>query len=85
MFYIWKILRLDLDRRARSSNPDLPVEITITDCGIEAPSTEPLLVLVTDGVDATAQALRDRGVPILAEPAEWSFQPGHTAAAFQDS
>jgi hypothetical protein len=41
--------------------------------------------LVTDGVEATAQSPRDRGVPILAEPAEWPFQTGHTADAFQDS
>ncbi|MHB8289738.1 MAG: VOC family protein [Acidimicrobiales bacterium] len=51
----------------------------------EAPSTQPVLVLVTDDVEGTVQALRDGGVPILAEPAESPFQPGHTAAAFQDS
>jgi predicted enzyme related to lactoylglutathione lyase len=49
----------------------------------DAPSAEP--VLVADGVEATVQALRDRGVPILAEPAESPLRPGHTAAAFQDS
>lgn len=53
--------------------------------GGDAPSREPVLVLVTDDVQATVQELRDRGVPILAEPAESPFQPGHTAAAFQDS
>ncbi|MHB8289749.1 MAG: VOC family protein [Acidimicrobiales bacterium] len=51
----------------------------------DVPSTEPVLVMVVDDVEATVQALRDRGVPILAEPAESPFQPGHTAAAFQDS
>ncbi len=51
----------------------------------DAPSPGPVLVLVTDDVEATVQALRDRGVPVLAEPAESPFQPGHTAAAFQDS
>jgi len=51
----------------------------------DAPSTEPVLVLVTDDVEADIQALRDRGVPIVAAPAESPFQPGHTAAAFQDS
>jgi len=51
----------------------------------DAPSPGPVLVLVTDDVEATVQALRERGVPILAEPAESPFQPGHTAAAFQDS
>lgn len=51
----------------------------------DAPSTGPVLVLVTDDVEDTVQALRDRGVPILAEPAEPPFQPGHIAAAFQDS
>jgi len=51
----------------------------------QAPSTEPVLVLVTDDVEATVQALRERGVPILVEPAQSPFQPGHTAAAFQDS
>jgi predicted enzyme related to lactoylglutathione lyase len=58
-------------------SPVFPVRIT--------PSIKPVLVLVTDGVEATAQSPRDRGVPILAEPAESPFQPGHTAAAFQDS
>jgi len=51
----------------------------------DALSAEPVLVLVTDDVEATVHALRDRGVPILAEPAASPFQPGHTAAAFQDS
>ncbi len=53
-------------------------------CESNAPSTEPALVLVTDDVEPTVQALRHRGVPILVEPAESPFQPGHTAAAFQD-
>jgi hypothetical protein len=35
----------------------------------DAPSAEPVLVLVTDDVEATVEALRDGGVPILAEPA----------------
>ena len=51
----------------------------------DAPSSEPVLVLVADDVGATIAALRDGSVPILAEPAEAPFQPGHTAAAFQDS
>lgn len=51
----------------------------------DAASMGPVLVLVTDDVEGTVQALRERGVPILGEPAESPFQPGHTAAAFQDS
>lgn len=51
----------------------------------DAPSTGPVLVLVTDDLEATVQALRDSGVLILAEPAESPFQPGHSVAAFQDS
>jgi predicted enzyme related to lactoylglutathione lyase len=51
----------------------------------DSPSAEPVLVLVTGDVEATVQVLRDRGFPILADPAESPFQPGHTAAAFQDS
>lgn len=51
----------------------------------DAPSTEPVLVLVADDVGATIATLRAGGVPILAEEAESPFQPGHTAAAFQDS
>ena len=51
----------------------------------DAPSTEPVLVLVTDDLEATVEGLRDGGVPILAEPAESPFQPGHSAAAFQDN
>ena len=51
----------------------------------DAPSTGPVLVLVTDDLETTVEALRDSGVLILAEPAESPFQPGHIVAAFQDS
>lgn len=51
----------------------------------DAPSPEPVLVLVADDVEATVATLRAEGAPILAEPAAAPFQPGHTAAAFQDS
>ena len=51
----------------------------------DAPSAGPVLVLVADDVEATVEGLRDRGVPILTEPAESPYQPGRTTAAFQDS
>src|ERR1019366_9682718 len=65
--------------------PGADTALHFTRRGGDAPSPEPVLVLVTEDVEATVQALRDRGVPILAEPAESPFQPGHTATAFQDS
>lgn len=51
----------------------------------DAPSTGPVLVHVTDDVGATIEDLRDGDIPILVEPTESPFQPGHTIAAFQDS
>lgn len=51
----------------------------------DAPSPEPVLVLIADDVEATIATLRAGGVPILAEAADAPFQPGRTAAAFQDS
>lgn len=48
-------------------------------------SADPVLVLVDDGVVATVEALRARGVTITSEPAEAPWQPGRVAAEFCDS
>lgn len=50
-----------------------------------APSAEPVLVLVDDDVEATAKALKSKGVAILTEPQEAPYQPGKTIAEFRDS
>ena len=50
-----------------------------------APSETPVLVLVTDNVDATVKRLRSGGVKIVSEPHEPPWQPGRLVAEFQDS
>jgi predicted enzyme related to lactoylglutathione lyase len=45
----------------------------------------PVLVLVDDDVAATIQRLRSKGVEILTEPQQPSWQPGRTVAEFRDS
>jgi uncharacterized glyoxalase superfamily protein PhnB len=45
----------------------------------------PVLVLVADDVTGTIQTLRARGVEIVTEPHEPSWQPGRTVAEFRDS
>ena len=51
----------------------------------DAPSDEPVLVLVDDDVEATVQALKSTGVEIVSEPQEAPWQPGRTVAEFRDS
>jgi predicted enzyme related to lactoylglutathione lyase len=53
--------------------------------GNEAPSEMPVLVLVADDVTGTIETLRARGVEIVTEPHEPSWQPGRTVAEFRDS
>ena len=50
-----------------------------------APSTEPVLVLVDDDVEATIASLKAKGVEIVTEPQEAPWQPGRTVAEFRDS
>ncbi|CDX16371.1 Glyoxalase/bleomycin resistance protein/dioxygenase [Mesorhizobium sp. ORS 3324] len=50
-----------------------------------APSTEPVLVLVEDDVEARVTALRAKGVEIVTEPQEAPWQPGRIVAEFRDS
>ncbi len=45
----------------------------------------PVLVLVDDDVAATIQRLGSKGVEILMEPQQPSWQPGRTVAEFRDS
>ncbi len=51
----------------------------------DAPSAEPVLVLVDDDVEATVAALKSRGVEIITEPQEAPYAPGRTFAEFRDS
>jgi len=51
----------------------------------DALSAEPVLVLVDDDVRAAVERLRARGVEIVTEPHEASWQPGRIAAEFRDS
>ena len=51
----------------------------------EAPSDEPVLVLVDDDVTAAVERLRSQGIEILVEPHSPAWQPGRTVAAFRDS
>ena len=51
----------------------------------DAPSGEPVLVLVDDNVDATSSTLKSKGVEIITEPHEAPWQPGRTVAEFRDS
>ncbi len=50
----------------------------------DAPSDEPVMVLVDDDVEGTVAALRAGGVEILTEPQEAPWQPGRTIAEFRD-
>jgi predicted enzyme related to lactoylglutathione lyase len=51
----------------------------------ETPSVEPVLVLVDNDVEATAEKLKSRGVEIVSEPEKAPWQPGRTVAEFRDS
>ena len=51
----------------------------------EAPSDDPVMVLVDDNVGATAKALKARGVKIITEPQAAPYDPGRTVAEFRDS
>ena len=51
----------------------------------DTPSTEPVLVLIADDVQATVKALKASGVEIITEPHEAAYAPGRTAAEFRDS
>ncbi|WP_017587089.1 VOC family protein [Nocardiopsis ganjiahuensis] len=51
----------------------------------EAPSSDPVLVLVEDDVKGTVEALRAKGVEIVTEPGEAPYMPGVTVAEFRDS
>jgi predicted enzyme related to lactoylglutathione lyase len=50
----------------------------------DAPSDEPVLVLVDDHVEATVAKLRSAGVEIITEPQRAPWQPGRTIAEFRD-
>ena len=51
----------------------------------EAPSEQPVLVLVDADVEATVEALRAQGVHIVSEPQQAPYAPGRTVAEFRDS
>lgn len=51
----------------------------------DAPSAEPVMVLVDDDVRGTVTRLRAAGVEIITEPQEPPWQPGRLVAEFRDS
>ena len=51
----------------------------------EAPSEQPVMVLVDADVEAAVKALRSKGVHIISEPQEARYAPGRTVAEFRDS
>lgn len=51
----------------------------------DAPSAEPVLVLVENDVAATVGRLKSLGVEIISEPQEAPWQPGRIVAEFRDS
>jgi predicted enzyme related to lactoylglutathione lyase len=53
--------------------------------GDDAPSAQPVLVLVDNDVGATIAGLKSRGVEIITEPQEAPWEPGRIVAEFRDS
>ncbi|NOT73055.1 MAG: glyoxalase [Hyphomicrobium sp.] len=51
----------------------------------DAPSDEPVLVLVDDNVEAIVKTLKSKGVEIITELQEAPYEPGRTIAEFRDS
>jgi len=51
----------------------------------DAPSNDPVLVLVDDDVAATTARLKAKGVEIITEPQNAPYDPGRTVAEFRDS
>lgn len=51
----------------------------------DAPSMEPVLVLVDEDVEAIVARLKARGVEIITEPHRPSWHPDRTVAEFRDS
>lgn len=51
----------------------------------ESAAQHPSLVLVTDDVTGVVERLRAKGVEIITEPTEASWQPGTAFAEFRDS
>jgi predicted enzyme related to lactoylglutathione lyase len=51
----------------------------------DAPSEEPVMVLVDNDVETTVRTLKTQGVEIITEPQEAPWQPGRTVAEFRDS
>lgn len=51
----------------------------------DAPSDDPVLVLVDDDVDRTVASLRSAAVEIVTEPQEAPWEPGRKVAEFRDS
>ena len=51
----------------------------------EAPSADPVMVLVEDDVDAVAVRLKSEGVEIVSEPQAAPYDPRRRVAEFRDS
>lgn len=51
----------------------------------EAPSADPVMVLVEDDVDGVAARLKSEGVEIVTEPQQAPYDPRRRVAEFRDS
>ena len=51
----------------------------------DAPSAEPVLVLVDDDVEGIVKSLKSKGVEIVSEPQAAPYDAGRTVAEFRDS
>ncbi|WP_299722437.1 VOC family protein [Devosia sp.] len=51
----------------------------------DAPSADPVLVLIDDKVEATTDALKAKGVEIITEPKAAPYDPTRMVAEFRDS
>lgn len=51
----------------------------------DAPSADPVMVLVDDDVDGAVKTLKSKGAEIVSEPQPAPYDPGRTVAEFRDS
>ena len=51
----------------------------------DAPSADPVLVLVDDDVEGIVKSLKSKGAEIVSEPQPAPYDPGRTVAEFRDS
>lgn len=51
----------------------------------DAPSADPVMVLVDDDVEGIVKTLKSKGAQIVSEPQPAPYDPGRTVAEFRDS